>query len=111
MFRIYGELINDSGAKIKLVEVLLFDPPGSHGRVLRLLPGGRRLFLASEFSDRNHLSGRPSVILVYVDGVEARSLRPEHFKRFIRMRFLVDGDGNLAIRGVEAEFSDHFQFW
>lgn len=112
MFARRDLLSNPSRHTIELIECFHFAPPGSHGCTILLPPGGRCLFPASKFSDRNRYAGRPSSILVYVNHVRAsQSLTPEQFKRFVKLSFYVDDDGRLTIRGVESEFSDLCRFW
>ncbi|KAK4420050.1 hypothetical protein Salat_2417900 [Sesamum alatum] len=105
-------LCNQSSATIELVEIPHLAPPGRHGRRILLQPRSHRVFPAAEFYTRNRYSGRPSTILVYVDGRKVpQALTPQQFMRYVKITFDVDREGRVTITGVEPKLTDLCRFW
>lgn len=104
---------NQTDAMIEIREVREAALPGHYGDVIKLQPGEGKEVRASKFTSRSELSGRVSVLEIFVNGKQTdASLSTPTFIQFSKIVFRRDdGSPNFTISGIRAKVTDLRRIW
>ncbi|EEF48293.1 conserved hypothetical protein [Ricinus communis] len=102
------ELVSEGDHRIEIKESRRYAPAGNYDRVIEIPISGHLNIPATYFHDRSILSGRATVLKIFINGDDSGEvLNPQHFVHFSRLIFSVEPDtGCLVIRGVRARLTD-----
>lgn len=104
---------NQTDAMIEIREVREAALPGHCGEIIKLQPGEGKEVRASKFTSRSELSGRVSVLVIFVNGKQAdASLSAPTFIPFSKIVFRrLAGSPNFTISGIRAKVTDLRRIW
>lgn len=104
---------NRTDAMIEIREVREGALPGNYGDIIKLQPGKGKEVRASKFTSRSELSGRVSVLEIFVNGKQAdASLSAPTFITFSKIVFRRHaGSSSFIISGIRARDTDFRRIW
>lgn len=104
---------NQTDAMIEIREVREGALPGNYGDIIKLQPGEGKEVRASKFTTRSELSGRVSVLEIFVNGKQTdASLSAPKLIRFSKIVFRRHaGSPNFTISGIPAKDADLRRIW
>lgn len=104
---------NQTDAVIEIREVREGALPGNYGDIIKLQPGEGKEVRASKFTSRSELSGRVSVLEIFVNGKQTdASLSAPKLIRFSKIVFHHSaGSPNFTISGIRAKVTDLRRIW
>lgn len=98
-------LVNHTSRVIHLKESRRFAPDGVYSHTIQLDPFGHKKKIgANMFHRRAKEAARPTVIRIFVDGVECinKILTPQAFIDFFQISFWINEEGEVIVRGFRA---------
>lgn len=104
---------NQTDEAIEIREVREGALPGNYGDIIKLQPGEGKEVRASKFTSRSELSGRVSVLEIFVNGKQTdASLSAPKLIQFSKIVFHHPaGSPNFTISGIRAKVTDLRRIW
>ncbi|XP_031274676.1 uncharacterized protein LOC116133135 isoform X1 [Pistacia vera] len=114
MGHLFGRVVllkNETDRVIELKESRRSAPHGLYSYTIRLDPFHEKKIGATMFHRRTKLAARPTVIRIFVDGVDLfdKVLTPQNFIDYFRISFRAGEDEKVIVTGVRATRSDQFR--